>query len=135
MARYAILIDGAAVNFAEADADYAEGKGWVLAEQAGIGDTWDGTAWHTAESPPPVPEVVTRAQGKAALVHFGKWAAVLEFVAAIPDDTQRLLAEIALNDTQEWRRDSPFLAAAADALGLTEAQMDGLFVYAATVQL
>ena len=45
------------------------------------------------------------------------------------------LAEVALNDTQEWRRDSPFLNAAAAALGLSTEQLDALFVAAREIQL
>ena len=38
------------------------------------------------------------------------------------------LAEVALHDTQEWRRDSPFMTAISSALGVTEEQMDQLFI-------
>ena len=38
-------------------------------------------------------------------------------------------------DTQEWRRDSPFLAAAAAALSLSDEQLDALFTAAAEVTL
>lgn len=83
----------------------------------------------------PVPQSVSRAQGKAALISQGLWSAVTGFVAAIPDDTERALAEVALNDTQEWRRDSAFLGQAAQALGLEDAALDALFIAAAQVQL
>lgn len=83
----------------------------------------------------PVPASVSRAQGKAALISQGLWSAVTGFVAAIPDDTQRALAEVALNDTQEWRRDSAFLGQAAQVLGLDDAALDALFIAAAQVQL
>ena len=92
---------------------------------------------------PPVPEpepdgpptVVTRAQGKAALIQAGLWADVLAYVDAIADPTQQALARVALDDTTEWRRDSPFLATAAAALGLTDQQLDDLFVAAAAIVL
>lgn len=83
----------------------------------------------------PVPQVVSRAQGKAALIQAGLWGHVTTFVASIEDDTERALAEVALNDTQEWRRDSAFLAGAAQALGLDDAALDALFIAAAGVQL
>lgn len=81
------------------------------------------------------PLSVTRAQGKAALIQAGYWQGVLAFVAAIEDETQRALAEVALHDTQEWQRSSPFLNAAAAGLGLTTAQLDALFVTARALQL
>ncbi len=82
-----------------------------------------------------VPAQVTRAQGKAALIQAGLWADVLAYVDAIEDPTQQALARVALDDTTEWRRDSPFLATAAAALGLSETQLDDLFVTAAAIIL
>ena len=40
---------------------------------------------------------------------------------------------VALNDTQEWRRDSLFLNSMSNALGLTSEQLDQLFIDAAGV--
>ena len=85
--------------------------------------------------PAEVPESVTRAQGKAALITAGLWPGVLSFVAAIPDPIERALAEVALHDTQEWRRDSPFFNTAATALGLTGEQLDALFLAASKIEL
>ena len=82
-----------------------------------------------------VPQQVARAQGKAALIGAGMWPGVLAFVAAIADDTERALAEVALHDTQNWQRSSPFLNAAKDGLGLTDEQLDELFVVASGIEL
>ncbi|WP_322997965.1 hypothetical protein [Castellaniella sp.] len=93
------------------------------------------------EPPAPDPEpdgpptVVTRAQGKAALIGASLWAQVQAYVDAIEDPTQQALARVALDDTTEWRRDSPFLATAAAALGLTDKQLDDLFVAAVSIVL
>jgi hypothetical protein len=83
----------------------------------------------------PVPPSVSRAQGKAALIQSGLWDDVLTFVAAIPDATDRALAEVALHDTTTWQRSSPFLNAAAAALGMDGAALDALFVTAAGIEL
>jgi hypothetical protein len=88
--------------------------------------------------PPPepvIPQQVTRAQGKVVLIQMGLWQSVLDFVAAIPDPTQKAIAEVALNDTQYWQRSSPFLNEAATALGITQEQMDDLFIAASQVIL
>jgi hypothetical protein len=87
--------------------------------------------------PPPstVPQQVTRAQGKAVLIQMGLWQQVLDFVAAITDPVQRAVAEVAINDTQHWQRNSPFLTQAAAALGITSEQMDQLFIQASEVML
>lgn len=82
-----------------------------------------------------VPQQVARAQGKAALIVAGLWTGVEAFVAAIEDDTERALAQVALHDTQHWQRNSPFLNAAKTALGLDDAQLDALFVAAAQIEL
>ncbi|MDY0071812.1 MAG: hypothetical protein RBR77_04100 [Thauera sp.] len=83
----------------------------------------------------PVPEYVSRAQGKAALIQAGLWQAVVDAVSDIEGDTERLLAETALYDTTEWRRDSPFLIQMATSLGLSDEQLDGLFRLAKTIEL
>ena len=82
-----------------------------------------------------VPQSVSRAQGKLALIQAGLWPAAIAFVEGITDPAQKAYAEVALNDTQEWRRDSPFLASAAAALGLSEGQLDTLFITAKELQL
>ena len=85
--------------------------------------------------PEPVPQTISPAQGKAALINAGMWEPVLEYVAAIADAKERALAEVALHATQEWRRSSPFLNAAALALGITAEQLDALFTAGAAVEL
>ena len=82
-----------------------------------------------------VPQSVSRAQGKLALIGAGLWPAAIAFVDGITDPAQKAYAEVALNDTQEWRRDSPFLASAGAALDLSEAQLDTLFITAGGLQL
>lgn len=81
------------------------------------------------------PAVVSRAQGKAALIQAGLWDQVLAYVESIADPTEKALADVALNDTTEWRRDSAFLNAAAAAIGLTPAQLDGLFIAAGQIKI
>ena len=137
--RYVVVTDGVVVNALLADAPLS--SAWMRSDDADIG--WvmrDGTLVPPVHepsqpAPPVVPQSVSRAQGKAALIQAGYWQGVMAFVAAIEDETQRALAEVALNDTQEWRRDSPFLNAAAAALGLSTEQLDALFVAAREIQL
>lgn len=92
----------------------------------------DGT-WIPA--PAIIPQIVSRAQGKAALIQAGLWAGVLAYVDGITDAIQKALAEVALNDTTEWRRDSPFLNTAATALGLSGTDLDNLFVAGSQIHL
>lgn len=81
------------------------------------------------------PQQVSRAQGKAALIQAGLWQSVLDYVASIEDATQKAIAEVALNDTTYWQRTSPFLNAAATAIGLTQEQLDDLFIAASEIEL
>lgn len=82
-----------------------------------------------------VPQSVSRAQGKVALIMFSMWDSVLAYVDSIEDPTEKLLAETALYDTQEWRRDSPFLIECSAAMGMGPADLDELFLAAAEVEL
>ena len=135
--QYAIIINNVIDNIAEADEALA--GNWELLED-GAGRGWVRSGPGQPFEPPAapartVPDAVTRAQGKAALINAGHWPAVLAYVASIADPTQQALAEVALNDTTEWHRDSPFLAACADDLGLSSEQLDGLFIAAAQIVL
>ena len=132
------VIDGTkVVNVIEAEPGY-ELPGFLLVPSEEAGPGWrylDGKFIGPKPTPDPGPQSVTRAQGKAALIRAGKWNMVLAYVASIKSPTERALAEVALNDTTEWLRTSPFLNAAADALGLTSAQLDDLFREAAAIAL
>ena len=110
----------------------------IVADQAFIDAHFPGAELVPEPAPvqtPVVPQSVSRAQGKLALIQAGLWPAAIAFVEGIADPTQRAYAEVALYDTQEWRRDSPFLASAAAALDLSEEQLDTLFITAGGLQL
>lgn len=135
--QYAIIENNVIDNIAESEEALAEnweplpegaGRGWV---RSGPGQPFG----PPAAPEPAVPESVTRAQGKAALIGAGLWPGVQAYVAGIADPTQQALADVALNDTLEWRRDSPFLAACADGMGLSPEQLDALFISAAQIVL
>lgn len=85
--------------------------------------------------PVKVPQVVSRAKGKAALVIRGYWQRVVDFVTGLPDGIDKQLAEIALYDTGDWQRDSPFLQQAAQIIGLDDAGLDEIFVFADSINL
>jgi len=78
---------------------------------------------------------VSRAQGKAALIQAGYWPSVVAFVEAIPDPTTKALAEVALYDTTNWQRNSPFLSTAAESLDISASELDQLFLVASQIQL
>lgn len=81
-----------------------------------------------------VPSVVSKAQGKAALVLKGKFEGVVGYIDSLPEP-DHTLAQIAFNDTNDWRRDSPFLNNAANHLGLSDEDLDELFKTANGINL
>lgn len=111
--------------------EQAPHEGMVKQESGGL-VVW---TWPDAGPQSAVPPQITRAQGKAALIMQGLWGAVLNYVASIQDPTQRALAEVALHDTQTWERSSPFLNAAVNGLGMTDEQLDALFIQASKITL
>lgn len=85
------------------------------------------------EEPPldGVPQVVTRFQARAAL-HL---AGLLTTVESLMTDPQTdMLARLAWQDAQEFRRQSPTMLSMAATLGLTDAQLDALFTTAAGIE-
>ena len=75
-----------------------------------------------------VPYTVTPFQAKAALLQAGLLDAVKVAVLAAPP-----IVQLAWSDATEFTRDSPTIAALAAQLGLTDAQVDDLFIAASQV--
>ena len=108
--------------------DYAE-KFISAPDDCGPGWTYDGTDF-SAPAPPPaiVPLVVTMRQARLALLGAGLLQTVNDAVAAAGD-----VARIEWEYAQEVRRDWPTLIALQGAVGLSDAQIDALFVAAASL--
>jgi len=121
----------------EAAVEITEGQWIELISHAGYRcfDVVAGTVIQYTPAPtaPPVPQKITRAQGRLVLYRAGLWPAVLTFVAGIADPDEQFEADAALNHTTEWERSSPFLCRTAQALGLDDEQLDGLFIEAAKI--
>lgn len=106
----------------------AAGPGQLVEEATPqlVGGTWQ-QAWSVrdmteAEVKATVPFSVTPLQIRKALRQVGLKAAVDGYLATLPEEVAEEW-EYAL----EVRRDNPTILAAADALGMTEAQADDLF--------
>lgn len=81
--------------------------------------------------PPGVPQVVDAMQGLLAIEAAGLAPAYKAWAG----DPARTFKELAFIDRAAvWRRNDPVLIAGAGALGLSGAQIDGLFVIAAGIQ-
>ena len=94
-----------------------------------MGKLWNGSAFVAVS----VPQTVTRRQAKQALVLNGKLALVQPAIDAIPDATERALTQIEWDDSQEFQRTRQSVIGIGTAIGLTSAQMDDLFILAATL--
>ena len=77
-----------------------------------------------------VPQKVTAFQAKAALLDAGLLPQVESIMA---QDSTPALAKLAWATAQVFNRSSPTVAAMASALGLTDAQIDALFVAGAAI--
>lgn len=92
----------------------------------------DGVFVPPPPAPPVVPQTVSMRQARLALLGAGLLAKVDQLVANLPDPPR----EAAIQEweySSEVRRDSTFIASLAPALGLTEAQIDQLFINAAQI--
>lgn len=134
--RAHIIDDGIISNTIEVDSlDFMTGLVAAVAGE-GIGWIYDGQTFTPPPAPAPaVPQSVSRAQGKVALINAGLWPSVLAYVNAIADPTDKALAEVAINDTSTWDRASPTLNAMAYGLGMNDAQLDALLTAASEVAL
>jgi hypothetical protein len=78
-----------------------------------------------------VPESVSRFQARVALYQAGYLQTIDTYMALA--DTP-VLSKLAWQDAQEFRRKSPTVLALAQMLGLTETQLDDLFIFASKVK-
>lgn len=79
---------------------------------------------------PPIPTTVTRFQARVALVQAGHFDTIDTYIATLPKtDVKRLAWE----DAAEWERASPTLNFLANMLGLTDTDVDALFILASSI--
>lgn len=144
--EYALIYEGAVVNRIVADPDFVA----LIADQyqhveqlpeaspVGIGWAWMADAGFVAPAAPEVPVIpapavptsVSMRQAKRALLSAGLLDAADAAIEDIPDATARRAAQIDWTTATDVRRDWPLVASIAQALGMTDEQIDGLFVAA-----
>lgn len=129
MARYQRAPDAGWIYDHETDTRFQEWSLHLSCAQAYQAWLAAGNVPDTPEpAAPPVPTEVSAAQGRLALLQAGVLDALEAWITTQPRATQ---IEYAARGT--WRRDWPLVAMGAEALGLTEAQLDELFILAATL--
>lgn len=128
MARYAIIQDGIVINVIEADAAFAQTVGGIQSDIASPGDLYANGEFTRPPVTIPVPSSVTRGQFKLALLQMDLLDTVEAAIAASDRATQINYAE-----RLDFERNHPLVITMAAALGKTEAEVDALFVLAATL--
>lgn len=78
-----------------------------------------------------VPQSVTRFQALAALYQAGLLAGIETYMQ---DPTTDGFTKLAWKEVLEFRRQSPLVTSIGTLFGLTDAQVDDLFVFAATIE-
>lgn len=132
MARFAVYRDGVVVNVVEAENEQAcSHLAPIVAAPDEVAKGWLYDGQDFAEPPPAaasVPEVVTPFQARAALRAAGLLSQA-EALVATGDDITKDAWEYAT----EFRRSSPLLTGLAAQLGMSEQQLDQLFIEAADI--
>lgn len=77
-----------------------------------------------------VPQVITSFQAKAALSQAGLYSKVNTYMTTTAPELQ----QIAWAEASTFDRNDSFIAALAPALGLTDSQVDQLFIVGVTLQ-
>lgn len=83
-------------------------------------------------APVVVPDSCTRGQGRLALLDAGKLLTVEAMISGIPDDVDRMRAQIEY-ERETWERANPFLQQMWANLGGTSEELDALFTTAVTL--
>ena len=77
-----------------------------------------------------IPESITKRQAKQQLLLEGKLGQVQEVIDSIADETKRMMTQLYWDDSTEFERNHPTLVELGAALGLTEAELDMMFINA-----
>jgi hypothetical protein len=80
--------------------------------------------------PPPIPSSVTRFQALATLAAGGYLDTVHTYIDTLPRSN---ITRLAFENATDWERTNPTINTLAQMLGLTDAQVDDLFIAASQV--
>lgn len=130
--RWALIEGGTVANVVEQDDQPQIAGQWVACGDAGPGWRYNGSAFVNPNPPvalPTVPPSVTMRQARLALRAAGKLAAVEAAIAALPEP-DKTDATIEWEYSNEVLRHNGFVSRLGPLLGMSEAQLDALFVQA-----
>jgi hypothetical protein len=131
--RYAVIEAGAVKNVIESNTGILPGFNLVLADgKTDIGCAWDGVNFQTVTRVYKIPQEVTQRQARLALLKAGLLDKINEFVAkAEGKEGESMRIEWEFADVIS--RTHPLIVSLAPALGLTQEQIDKLFVEASVL--
>lgn len=134
MNRYAQLSGGVVHQVTEAqDKPDAEFGDWVLCGNAGPGWVYDGSAFSAPPAPPSlVPAKITMRQARLVLFTAGLLNSVNTAINALPSPAKDK-AMIEWEYSNDVVRHNGFVSTLGPALGLTEEQIDALFIAGAAL--
>lgn len=131
--RYAIIENNEVVNIINANADFISANGFnaieLQDEFVDIGWQYIDGQFYQATPKKVVPDAVTPRQIRLAMHKLGILSTIESAVRNSPSDEVKIAWDYA---TFFYRKD-PMLAAMAPALGMTEDQVDDLFILAESI--
>ena len=132
MKRWALLNGAVCANVVEQETTPSIGGQWfdVTGLSVGPGSRWVNGEWMPAL--PAVPQAVTMRQARLALEAVGKLDDVDTAIAALPLPTRKL-AQIEWEYSNEVQRHNGIVSQLGPALGLTDNDIDDLFIAAAAL--
>lgn len=128
--KYAIIENGIVINVAEALEPL--GANWVQSDTASIGDAYNGTQFTAPTPVVVVPIEISARQARLALLGAGLLADVDTAIAAMPSPDKEQ-AQIEWQYATTINRNHPFVVNLGAALGLSNAQLDDLFIAGAAL--
>jgi hypothetical protein len=111
-------------------------QGWTVRPDVPVYDAeteqcaWENGEWVVSAIVPEVPQSVTMRQARMALLGAGKLSAVDAAINSMPEP-QKSAARIEWEYSNEVQRANGLVSALGPALGMTDEQIDALFVAAA----
>ena len=133
--RVHIIENNVIVNTIEASSivsaqNYFPTSTCIAATSGTVGDSYVNSQIVPKTITIPVPQSVTRRQALQELLISGKLALVQPAIDAIADPLQRGLAQIEFNESQVFERNRPLLVTLCHGIGMTDSQIDELFIAA-----
>ena len=136
--RAAIIENGIVKNVVKANSDTILAKGWVEIQagiSAGVGYEYASGVFTKPIEPVVVPEQITAEQAKRAMTrttHNGTnlYKTVKSLIKSLDEENE---TRIVYEEAAFWHRGNDMVADISTTIGLTDAQVDDLFVLGATI--